>query len=123
MDVSGVIVDSGPEDKTNMVRLRGALAGTIGRYAVHKLRRCRMIIGTQTEEKRDSDVLALSATELAYKLGVSLRHIRRMDSSGKLPRPIKLGASVRWPVAEIEQWLAAGAPVRRTWQSLKQEQR
>jgi len=82
-----------------------------------------MIIGTQTEEMRDSAVLALSATDLAYRLGVSLRHIRRMDSSGKLPRPIKLGASVRWPVAEIEQWLAAGAPDRRTWQAMNQEQR
>ena len=82
-----------------------------------------MTIATQIEEKKDGAVLALSATELAYKLGVSLRHVRRMDSSGKLPRPIKLGASVRWPIAEIEQWLAAGAPDRRSWQAMKQEQR
>jgi prophage regulatory protein len=82
-----------------------------------------MTIETMIAEKKSSTVLALSATELAYKLGISLRHVRRMDSSGKLPRPIKLGASVRWPVVEIEQWLAAGAPDRRTWQSLKQEQR
>ena len=78
---------------------------------------------TQTEEKKSGVVLALSASDLACNLGVSLRHIRRMDSSGKLPRPIKLGASVRWPVAEIEQWLAAGAPDRRTWQAMKQDQR
>jgi excisionase family DNA binding protein len=82
-----------------------------------------MTIEMQIAEKKSGTVLALSATELAYKLGVSLRHIRRMDSSGKLPRPVKLGASVRWPVAEIEQWLAAGAPDRRTWQAMKQEQR
>ena len=78
---------------------------------------------TQSEERKSGAVLALSAVDLAHNLGVSLRHIRRMDSSGKLPGPIKLGASVRWPVAEIEQWLAAGAPDRRTWQVMKQEQR
>lgn len=81
-----------------------------------------MINETQTNGKGDA-VLALSASDLADQLGVSLRHIRRMDSAGKLPKPIKLGASVRWPVAEIKQWLAAGAPDRRTWQTMKQEQR
>ena len=65
--------------------------------------------------------LALSADGLAQMLGVSLRHVRRMDSSAKLPRPIRLGASVRWTVAEIEAWLAAGAPDRRTWQAMKGE--
>jgi len=63
--------------------------------------------------------LAFSAAELADRFSVSLRHIRRMDSAGKLPRPIRLGASVRWPVAEIEAWLAAGAPDRRIWEQVK----
>ena len=63
--------------------------------------------------------LALSAAELAGQLGVSLRHIRRMDSSGKLPKPIRLGHSVRWLVAEIEAWLRAGAPRRAHWEQLK----
>lgn len=62
--------------------------------------------------------LALSAAELARRLGVSLRHIRRLDSAGKLPTPIRLGRSVRWPVVEIEAWLAAGAPDRVTWSAM-----
>jgi len=64
-------------------------------------------------------ILALSADGLAQRLGVSLRHIRRMDSSARLPRPLRLGASVRWSMAEIEAWLAAGAPDRRAWDSMK----
>ena len=64
-------------------------------------------------------VLAVSAAGVAQMLGVSLRHVRRMDAAGKLPRPIHLGASVRWPMAEVEAWLAAGAPDRRTWQAVK----
>jgi predicted DNA-binding transcriptional regulator AlpA len=63
--------------------------------------------------------LALSAEGLRQRLDVSLRHIRRMDSAGKLPKPIRLGASVRWPVAEIEAWLAAGAPDRLAWEQAK----
>ena len=66
--------------------------------------------------------IALSAESLAQRLGVSLRHIRRMDSAGKLPSPIRLGASVRWPVTEIEAWLAAGAPDRCTWRRIKETQ-
>lgn len=63
---------------------------------------------------------AVSARGLAAMMGVSLRHIRRLDCTGKLPKPVRLGRSVRWPVAEIEAWLAAGAPDRRTWKGMKE---
>ena len=63
--------------------------------------------------------LAFSAQQLADRLGVSLRHIRRLDSAGKLPKPVRLGRSVRWPVNELEQFLAAGAPDRRSWEAMK----
>ncbi len=71
------------------------------------------------ESTKPCKVLAFSAAELAGRLGVSLRHIRRMDASGKLPTPIRLGYSVRWLAAEIEAWLTAGAPDRRRWQMIK----
>ena len=63
--------------------------------------------------------LAVDAERLARMLGVSLRHLRRLDASGKLPRPVKLGRSVRWPVAEIEDWLADGSPDRAAWDDVK----
>jgi len=63
--------------------------------------------------------LAYSAAQLADRLNVSLRHVRRMDAAGKLPRPVRLGRSVRWPLREIEAWLSAGAPDRRTWEALR----
>ena len=44
-----------------------------------------------------------------------------MNAAGKLPKPIRLGRSVRWPVFEIEAWLAAGAPDRETWEAMKEE--
>jgi len=76
-----------------------------------------------TEVRQVQTALALSAKELAERLGVSLRHVRRMDSAGMLPRPCRLGRAVRWSTETINSWLAAGAPDRRTWQRIKGEQR
>ena len=66
---------------------------------------------------------ALSAAELAKELGVSLRHIRRLDADGKLPRPVRLGGSVRWLVAEINEWLEAGAPDRKAWEKTRERKK
>ena len=43
----------------------------------------------------------------------SARHAYRLADSGRMPRPIKLGALVRWRRDEIEAWIAGGCkPVR-----------
>ena len=78
---------------------------------------------TIEEPVKAAEVLALSAAELAERLGVSERHIRRMDSSGELPTPIHIGRCVRWPIAEIEAWLAASEKDRKTWNSKKKGER
>ena len=57
--------------------------------------------------------------ELAEMLHVSLRHIRRMDAVGKLPKPVRLGNSVRWRTEEINDWLNAGAPNRQDWEAMQ----
>ena len=73
----------------------------------------------QTNESGRNNPLAFSAADLARRLDVSLRHLRRLDSAGKLPKPVRLGRSVRWPVTEIESWLRAGGPDRQRWQAMK----
>ena len=72
-----------------------------------------------SEQLERRNPLAFSAADLARRLDVSLRHLRRLDSAGKLPKPVRLGRSVRWPVAQIESWLNAGGPDRRTWEGMK----
>ena len=62
---------------------------------------------------------AVPASDLAKRMGVSLRHVRRMDSMGKIPKPVRIGNSVRWVVSEIDAWLNAGAPDRTTWTAMK----
>jgi len=65
--------------------------------------------------------LALSAVELAGSLGICVRHLRRMDSIGRLPRAVRLGRTVRWSVDDIRDWLLSGAPDRRCWDVLKRD--
>lgn len=67
--------------------------------------------------------LAVDAKVLATMLGLSVRTIRAMDAAGKLPRPVRLGHAVRWPLRIIEDWLDAGAPDRRTWQAMQEDKR
>ena len=55
---------------------------------------------------------------LARMLGVSVRHVERMEASGKLgPRPVRLGRSKRWLLTDIEEWLRGRCPNRDLWKS------
>ena len=63
--------------------------------------------------------LTFSARSLAHHLGVSLRHLRRLDKDGRIPAPIRLGRRALWSVVEINDWLAAGAPCREDWIMMK----
>ena len=68
---------------------------------------------------RDPVRSVLSAADLAQQFKVSIRHIRRLDATGQLPRPVRIGRLVRWLSAEIDAWLQAGAPDQRTWEQMK----
>lgn len=63
--------------------------------------------------------IALSAEEVADVLGISRAHVFKLHSSGRLPRPVKLGRAVRWPRRDLEEWLAAGAPPRDRWEAMR----
>ena len=63
-----------------------------------------------------SDVAAelLDVKAVASLLGgCSTRHVIRLADAGRMPRPIKLGALIRWRRAELEAWIAAGCPGQR----------
>lgn len=60
----------------------------------------------------------INTKELAKMLSVSVRHIERQDSAGRIPRPIRIGRSKRWRTDEITAWLEAGCPDRVTWESM-----
>ncbi len=52
----------------------------------------------------------LDVNQVAALLGVSRSHVFRMTDSGQMPRPLRLGSLVKWRRADLDDWLAAGAP-------------
>ena len=65
-----------------------------------------------------SEVVAVNARLLGVILGLSERTIRRHNAAGKLPRPVRVGGSVRWRLDEIRAWLDAGCPTRAKWEEM-----
>ena len=72
-----------------------------------------------TQTTQAAKVLLVDAIELARQLDMSVRTIRRLDCSGKLPRPVRIGGAVRWLMTDIEAWLAAGCPDRQRWETMR----
>ncbi len=64
----------------------------------------------------------LSAEAVGKMLSLSRRQIFRLNSSGKIPAPIRIGGAVRWSAAEISAWLAAGAPDRKIFEDMQQQE-
>jgi excisionase family DNA binding protein len=64
-----------------------------------------------TPESEDrTEAALLDVGTVAAMLSCSTRHVYRLTDAGKLPRPVKLGALVRWRAEEIADWIAAGCP-------------
>ncbi len=79
-------------------------------------------MSTNTQTKNDVLQL-LSVDTLAQLLELSTRQVRRLDVTGKIPQPHKIGRSVRWRRSEILAWLEAGMPEREDWEIIKRETR
>ena len=69
--------------------------------------------------RRKLSPLVVDARRLAKLLCAGVRTVRTWDAAGKLPKPIRIGGRVVWRVAEIREWLAAGAPDRAAWEARK----
>jgi predicted DNA-binding transcriptional regulator AlpA len=47
----------------------------------------------------------LSAKDIAHRLQVDEKTIRRWHHSGRIPKGITIGSVLRWPVETIDSWL------------------
>lgn len=54
------------------------------------------------------DAALLDVTHVAALLGCSPRHVYRLSDAGRMPRPLKLGALVRWNRQSVLDWIASG---------------
>ncbi len=76
---------------------------------------------SKNQVSSSSQSIAISAKQLSQLLGVSLRQVWRLNATAKLPRPIRIGGSVRWNRAEVFEWFSeAGCPDRQTWEAMKE---
>jgi len=63
--------------------------------------------------------LSVDAKTAGSLFGLSERAWRRLDVTDEVPRPIKIGRSVRWQLKELAAWVDAGCPDRITWEAMK----
>ena len=61
--------------------------------------------------------LLLTADEASCLYGVSSATWYRWSAAGRVPAPVRIGATVRWRLSELESHLEAGAPDRKTWEA------
>ncbi len=77
-----------------------------------------------SNQKNDNPRCQLwDAKTFGQRLSLSKRQIFRLNACGKIPAPLKIGGAVRWEASIIEDWLAAGAPDRKSWEAIKQARR
>lgn len=63
--------------------------------------------------------LLIRARSAAAIFGISLRTWQMWNSAGRIPRPIRIGRSPMWRLDELREWVDAGCPQRREWESRK----
>lgn len=61
--------------------------------------------------------LTLSRVETARLVGVSEATWDRLNAAGKIPSCVRIGGRVLWRVADIEAWIDAGCPDRKSFEA------
>jgi len=64
-------------------------------------------------EPGESVGVLITAQQVGQMLMCSARTVRRLQAQGAMPRPLKLGALVRWRREDIDRWICEGCPRRR----------
>jgi predicted DNA-binding transcriptional regulator AlpA len=54
--------------------------------------------------------LVVDVKSLARMLSCSVRSLWRRLAAGQLPKPVRIGRSVRWELATVREWIAKGCP-------------
>lgn len=73
-------------------------------------------------DTRVAEQKLLTAKAVAKTLSTSVRTVWRKRSAGQLPKPVKIGGSVRWRSSDIDRWIACGCPDQIEFNSRKEVQ-
>lgn len=69
----------------------------------------------------DESGLLIDTKTLARLLSISPRHLIRLQDLKAVPEPVHLGRLIRWPLAEVLEWIEADCPSQKAWEIKKQE--
>jgi predicted DNA-binding transcriptional regulator AlpA len=72
----------------------------------------------ETMSSQNNKPQLLTAKALAKILSLSPRSVWRLRSAQKVPRPVNVGASVRWVSTDIDKWISLGCPPQRDFEAL-----
>ena len=67
--------------------------------------------------------MALTKTDLAERLQMSVRTIDRRRAGGEILLPLEGHGHPRWSAADVEAWIAAGTPTAAIWERHKRRRR
>jgi len=73
---------------------------------------------TEGKETTKRQSLFNRADSGAY-CSVGARTWSRLHASGKIPRPVKIGGSVRWRLSDLDLWIAMDCPERQEFEARK----
>ena len=60
---------------------------------------------------------------LSTLLQRSLPSLHRDLAAGRLPRPLRIGKSLRWLKTDVEEWLSLGCPSREEFEARRKRAR
>lgn len=64
-------------------------------------------------------VQMLNSNDLMALLGIKKSAFYQLKSTGKLPRPVRIGTIQRWRLADVERWLEFGCPSQQKFEVLR----
>jgi predicted DNA-binding transcriptional regulator AlpA len=65
--------------------------------------------------------LLIDTKTFARLLSISSRHLIRLQDLKAVPEPVHMGRLIRWPLAEVLEWIEADCPSQKAWEIKKQE--
>lgn len=57
-------------------------------------------------------ILLIGVDDVARLLRCSSRTVRRVAEAGRMPKPVRIGALLRWDKEQIREWVRQGCPKR-----------
>ena len=72
----------------------------------------------QPQTPEAGDRLLIDIPRLATVTSLSVRHLRRLDSSRDIPGRVVAGRRVLFQTEVIRKWVALGLPDRQRWEAL-----